>query len=65
MIESKQTLNLDENTKYILFFGTIKTKGLDILLDAWSLINESFENYKLLIVERNGKIMSLIMKNDC
>ena len=51
MIESKQTLNLDENTKYILFFGTIKkTKGLDILLDAWSLINESFENYKLLIV---------------
>ena len=49
--ESKAFLGLDTDFKYILFFGTIKkSKGLDILIKAWSEVLDDFQEYKLLIV---------------
>lgn len=51
--DSKAFLGLDTCYKYILFFGTIKkSKGLDILIKAWSRLFNDFQQYKLLIVGR-------------
>lgn len=49
--EAKKILNLDENTKYILFFGFIREyKGLDLLIKAFA--DKRFQNMpvKLLVV---------------
>lgn len=46
-----QKFNLPKNKKYFLFFGKIKkSKGLDILLKAWSNICKEYPDYSLLIV---------------
>ena len=49
--EARKNLGLPENEKIILFFGFIrKYKGLDILLDAVSLLRQRNEaNFKVLI----------------
>lgn len=50
--EARERLNIDMNSKVILFFGFIrKYKGLDILLEAMKVINSKFkmQNVKLLI----------------
>lgn len=45
--EARIELKIDENKKTILFFGIIRDyKGLDLLLDAFSRLND---NYQLLI----------------
>ncbi|UKN01409.1 glycosyltransferase family 4 protein [Paracrocinitomix mangrovi] len=47
---AKTALGLDQNTKYILFFGIIRDyKGLDLLLDAFAKMNHQELNVKLLI----------------
>jgi glycosyltransferase involved in cell wall biosynthesis len=47
---AKKTLQLEENTRYILFFGLIRDyKGLDLLLDAFSHPYFTEHNIKLLI----------------
>jgi len=50
--EARKKLGIDEKDKVILFFGFIrKYKGLDILLNAFKILNLEFkiENLKLLI----------------
>ena len=48
--ESCQQLNLNPESKYILFFGFIRNyKGLDLLIKAFSESNLRSKNYKLLI----------------
>lgn len=54
--EARKKLGLDLNQKIILFFGFIRNyKGLDILLEAMKLVNETTNqkqqttNYKLLV----------------
>jgi D-inositol-3-phosphate glycosyltransferase len=48
--EAKLQLNLSNNTNYILFFGLIrKYKGLDILINAMSIVKEKLPNTKLII----------------
>lgn len=52
--EGVKYLNLPENQRYILFFGFIRRyKGLDLLLEAFSLLkkdpNPLFKNIKLII----------------
>jgi glycosyltransferase involved in cell wall biosynthesis len=42
--QARKTLNLDLNRKTLLFFGLIRDyKGLDLLFDALSLLNESYQ----------------------
>ena len=48
--EACESLGLDENKRYILFFGFIRNyKGLDILLEAMSLLPESLKDVNLLV----------------
>ena len=48
--QSKNKLQLDENTSYILFFGLIREyKGLDLLLHAMASSKLKNENIKLII----------------
>jgi glycosyltransferase involved in cell wall biosynthesis len=48
--EACKALGLDENNRYVLFFGFIRHyKGLDLLLEAMALLPESMSNVKLLV----------------
>ncbi len=48
--EACKSLGLDENNRYVLFFGFIRHyKGLDLLLEAMALLPESMSNVKLLV----------------
>jgi D-inositol-3-phosphate glycosyltransferase len=48
--EACKALGLDENNRYVLFFGFIRHyKGLDLLLAAMALLPESMSNVKLLV----------------
>ncbi|MEN9312394.1 MAG: hypothetical protein RIT42_500 [Bacteroidota bacterium] len=48
--EACEALGLDENNRYVLFFGFIRHyKGLDLLLAAMALLPESMSNVKLLV----------------
>lgn len=48
--EACESLGLDANKRYILFFGFIRNyKGLDIILEAMSLLPESFKDVNLLV----------------
>lgn len=48
--EACESLGLDENKRYILFFGFIRNyKGLDILIEAMSLLPESLKDVNLLV----------------
>lgn len=59
-----KTLNLEPNTKFVLFFGQIKaSKGVDLLLKAWSKISAIHKNYKLLIVGRKWQNDSIDYHN--
>ena len=50
-IEARKNLNLSSNASYILFFGLIrKYKGLDLLIDAFSIYQTKNKNAYLLIV---------------
>ncbi len=50
IISLKQKFSISENEKVLLFFGYIrKYKGLDILLEALSLIKTEFANVKLIV----------------
>lgn len=62
---AKQKLNLNENFKYILFFGLIRNyKGLDLLIKSMPLVIENNPEIKLLIAGENyesiNKYTSLI-----
>ena len=47
---AKKTLQLEENTRYILFFGLIRDyKGLDLLLEAFNHIFFLENNIKLIV----------------
>lgn len=51
---SQDKYQLDEGKEKILFFGQIKkSKGVDILLDAWSSLSELHSKFQLLIVGEN------------
>lgn len=53
---ARKCLNLDTNTKLLLFFGQIKeAKGLDVLLDAFPKILLQHPNTTLLIAGRPWK----------
>ena len=46
---AKEKLGWDADTKYLLFFGLVRAyKGIDILIDALSLISDEY-NYKFVI----------------
>jgi glycosyltransferase involved in cell wall biosynthesis len=48
--EACEKLKLDAETKYILFFGLIrKYKGLDLLLESFSVFSKNHPDYKLII----------------
>ncbi len=48
--EAKKALKLDENKNYILFFGLIRDyKGLDLLIEAVHLIENSDVNFDVII----------------
>lgn len=48
--EACESLGLDANKRYILFFGFIRNyKGLDIILEAMSLLPESLKDVNLLV----------------
>lgn len=48
---SKDIYQLDSDKEKILFFGQIKkSKGVDILLDAWTSLSELHSKFQLLIV---------------
>jgi len=50
-IEARKNLNLSSSASYILFFGLIrKYKGLDLLIDAFSIYQKKNQNTYLLIV---------------
>lgn len=77
--EAKEIIGLEENTRYVLFFGFIRGyKGLDILLDAFADRELAEMNVKLLIagefygdpkpymdqIERLGIQDRLVLKTD-
>ena len=48
--KAKNQLNLEESKQYILFFGLVRAyKGLDILIDAMSIVAPQNPNIQLLI----------------
>ena len=48
--EACQTLNLDPNNQYMLFFGLVRAyKGLDLLLDAFGQVKDQLPNLQLII----------------
>jgi len=64
-VEARKNLNLSSNASYILFFGLIrKYKGLDLLIDAFSIYQKKNKNAYLLIVgefyENKNKYLRLI-----
>jgi len=57
--ESKNVLGLDQDLRYVLFFGQIKaTKGLETLLSSWAAVASQYHDLRLLIVGR-------CWQNDC
>jgi glycosyltransferase involved in cell wall biosynthesis len=49
-VKARQILKVDSHKKTILFFGFIRPyKGLDVLLDAFSLMNTDQDDYQLII----------------
>ncbi len=73
LTSTKKEFGFSENDKVILYFGYVrKYKGLDILLDAFPKILETFPGIKLLVVgefydspdEYLNKIKSNKIKND-
>lgn len=67
--EACAALNLEEDFKYVLFFGFIRAyKGLDLLLQAFALINTQALKVKLLIAgefyESESKYRQLITDLD-
>jgi glycosyltransferase involved in cell wall biosynthesis len=48
--EACESLGLDENKRYILFFGFIRNyKGLDLILEAMALLPEALDDVNLLV----------------
>jgi len=64
---ARKNLNLSNDLEYILFFGLVrKYKGLDLLIDAFSIFHKKNSNAQLLIVgefyEQKNKYLRQINK---
>ena len=64
---ARKNLNLSNDLEYILFFGLVrKYKGLDLLIDAFSILHKKNSNAQLLIVgefyEQKNKYLRQINK---
>jgi glycosyltransferase involved in cell wall biosynthesis len=77
--EACQTLNLNPENQYMLFFGLVRAyKGLDLLLDAFGKVKDQLSNLQLIVagefyededkyraqIERNQLTDRVIIKNE-
>lgn len=55
--QARQQLGLPDEARIVLFFGQIKkVKGLDVLLHAWSLVQQKNPRARLVVVGRPWKV---------